>query len=51
MHKIHAGEWPTPWAVALEYGGVGEPFAWRTDKRFLAEQVPRLFEMVKKTAD
>jgi len=47
MQNIRAGDWPTPWTVALEYGGIGEHFAWRTDKRALAEQVPRLYEMVK----
>ena len=47
MQRIRAGEWRTPWTVALEYGGVGEPFKWRTDKRVLEEQVPRLFKMVR----
>jgi hypothetical protein len=47
MQRIRAGDWATPWTVALEYGGVGEPFKWRTEKRVLAEQVPRLYEMVK----
>jgi uncharacterized protein (UPF0276 family) len=47
MQKIRAGDWARPWTVAFEYGGVGEPFAWRTDKRVLAEQVPRLWELVK----
>jgi len=46
IEKIRSGDWPTPWTVALEYGGIGEHFRWRTDKRVLAEQVPRLWEMV-----
>jgi uncharacterized protein (UPF0276 family) len=47
LRRIRAGDWATPWTVALEYGGVGEPFRWRTEKRVLAEQVPRLYELVK----
>ena len=47
MQRIRAGDWPTPWTVALEYGGIGEPYRWRTEKRVLAEQVPRLYEMVR----
>ena len=48
MQRIRAGGWATPWTVAFEYGGVGEPFRWRSEKRVLAEQVPRLWEMVKR---
>ena len=44
--RIRSGDWATPWTVALEYGGVGEPFRWRTEKRVLAEQVPKLWEAV-----
>src|SRR5688500_5902491 len=48
VQRIRSGDWATPWTVALEYGGVGEAFLWRSDKSVLAEQVPRLWEMVKK---
>ena len=47
MSRIRAGDWATPWTVAFEYGGIGEPFKWRTEKRVLAEQVPKLYEMVR----
>ena len=47
LDHIRAGAWPAPWTVALEYGGVGEPFKWRSEKRVLEEQVPRLYEMLK----
>ena len=47
MQRIRAGDWATPWTVALEYGGIGEHFKWRTEKRVLAEQVPRLWDAVK----
>jgi uncharacterized protein (UPF0276 family) len=48
MDRIHAGEWPAPWTVALEYGGIGEPFKWRSEKSALAEMVPRLYDVVHK---
>jgi uncharacterized protein (UPF0276 family) len=48
IRKIHAGNWATPWTVALEYGGIGEAFRWRSEKSVLAEQVPRLYEMVRR---
>src|SRR5688572_6720294 len=46
LERIRGGAWPRPWAVALEYGGTGAPFAWRTDPKVIEEQVPRLYEMV-----
>jgi uncharacterized protein (UPF0276 family) len=46
MSRIRGGEWATPWTVAFEYGGIGKPFEWRSEKRVLAEQVPRLRELV-----
>ena len=50
LDRVRAREWATPWTVALEYGGVGEPFKWRTERRVIEEQVPRLFDMVKSAA-
>ena len=47
LDHIRAGRWPTPWTVALEYGGVGEPFKWRSERRVIEEQVPRLYGMVR----
>lgn len=46
LERIRSGAWSTPWCVALEYGGVGKPFAWRSEKRIIAEQLPRLYELV-----
>lgn len=48
FQRIHAGDWPAPWVVALEYGGVGPKFAWRSDPAAIAEQVVRLQEMASK---
>ena len=46
LERIRSKEWGAPWMLAFEYGGVGAPFAWRTDPAVIAEQVPRLYEMV-----
>lgn len=48
LDEIATGRWPKPWCTALEYGGTGPAFAWRTDKQIIREQVPRLAAMVKK---
>jgi uncharacterized protein len=50
MANIRSGAWAKPWTVAFEYGGIGKPFAWRTDASVIAEQVPRLYDLVKSTA-
>lgn len=42
MQRISAGAWPVPRFVALEYGGIGPVFAWRTDSEVLAGDLPRL---------
>jgi uncharacterized protein (UPF0276 family) len=44
--RIRRGDWARPDIVAFEYGGVGEKFEWRSDPAVIAEQVPRLFELV-----
>lgn len=46
MERIRQGEWARPWMLALEYGGVGEKFAWRSDKAVIAEQVPRVYATI-----
>jgi hypothetical protein len=48
LERIDPGDWARPWTVALEYGGVGEPFKWRSDRAALEAMVPRLYEMVKR---
>lgn len=40
--QIRSGAWKKPRMVAFEYGGVGDVFRWRTDGRYLLEQVPKL---------
>ena len=46
MHEIRRAAWDRPWVVALEYGGEGEPFKWRSDATVLESNLPRLHEMV-----
>jgi hypothetical protein len=41
-----AGAWPAPSIVAFEYGGVGPVFEWRSDVDVLAEQLPRLRDVL-----
>jgi len=40
--QIRSHAWKEPRIVAFEYGGVGDIFNWRTDGRYLLDQVPRL---------
>jgi uncharacterized protein (UPF0276 family) len=47
--RIHQGDWPRPEMVSFEYGGVGERFEARTDPAMIAEQTPRLYEIVMST--
>ncbi|MBM7578167.1 multinuclear nonheme iron-dependent oxidase [Jeotgalibacillus terrae] len=47
VEKIRNGEWQKPWIAALEYGGVGPAFEWRSEEKVLAEQVPAFNTMVK----
>lgn len=43
LQRCRGGDWPEPWLLAFEYGGVGEKFEWRSDPSIIAGQVPRLF--------
>lgn len=44
--RVLAGAWPAPALIAFEYGGVGPVFEWRSDSDVLAEQLPRLYELL-----
>jgi hypothetical protein len=46
LKHIRSVEWSHPRLQAFEYGGVGEPFEWRSDPQVRLEQVPRLAEML-----
>jgi uncharacterized protein (UPF0276 family) len=45
MERIHSGAWGQPWGVALEYGGIGSNFNWRSKAEVLAVDVPRLYAL------
>ncbi|MFO7900745.1 MAG: DUF692 family protein [Planctomycetota bacterium] len=47
LDRIRAGEWARPWVLAFEYGGVDVPEIYRADDAVLAEQVPRLLQLVR----
>lgn len=47
LAQIRAGKWRAPETMAFEYGGVGEKFAWRSERAVIAAQAPRLFELAK----
>ena len=50
LSRIGRGDWTSPWVVALEYGGTGEGFGWRSDPDVIASQVPRLRRLVGSSA-
>lgn len=45
MGRIERGEWARPVTVALEYGGTGPMFEWRSESDVIAAQVPRLYAL------
>jgi uncharacterized protein (UPF0276 family) len=46
LDRIRSGAWAKPWMVAFEYGGIGEPFKWRSRIDVIEQQTPRLYEAV-----
>ena len=48
LEQVRRGAWGAPWAVALEYGGVGPLWEASTDAAVLREQVPRLRDLVRR---
>jgi uncharacterized protein (UPF0276 family) len=47
LEQVDRGHWGDPWITTLEYGGVRGVWELLTDRAMLAEQVPRLYHMVK----
>jgi uncharacterized protein (UPF0276 family) len=47
MELAHSGAWGQPWIVTFEYGGVSALYQAVTDVDVLAEQIPRLYTLVK----
>jgi len=46
LERIRQGEWPRPWLLAFEYGGVGEKFTWRTSAQEIEIQGNRIYRQV-----
>lgn len=46
LARIEEGTYPRPWCVALEYGGIGPIYDWRSDPDVIAEQLPMLHTLV-----
>ena len=44
--RLRSGVWPLPEVVALEYGGIGPMFAWRSESAVIAADVPRLYHLL-----
>ena len=47
LQHIRSEDWASPWMVAFEYGGIGEPFKWRSNIDVIEQQTPRLYDAVK----
>ncbi len=46
VERLRNGDWPRPWMLAFEYGGVGEKFAWRSDPQVIETQGQRLWNKI-----
>lgn len=47
LDNVQSGNWSKPWSVSCEYGGVGEPFRWRSRADVIAREAPRMLAMVR----
>jgi hypothetical protein len=47
MAQLHTQAWQQPWVVTFEYGGVGSLWGAVTERDVLAEQIPRLYKLIK----
>lgn len=47
LECIQLRHWSSPWLLSFEYGGVGEPFEWRSDPGVISAQVPELYEHIR----
>lgn len=50
LDNIARGDWPEPWALALEYGGMGADFVIRSSSEVLTADVPRLRALMERAA-
>lgn len=47
LGRIAEGTWGRPLTVALEYGGIGPMFEWRSEAATIAADAPRLYAMLR----
>jgi len=47
IQHIRGGEWPKPWLLAFEYGGVGEKFASRSEPLVIEVQTARIHNVIR----
>lgn len=47
LDNIREGRWSEPWSVSCEYGGIGQPFRWRSKREVIAVEAPRMVEMIR----
>lgn len=47
LDNIRDGHWSEPWSVSCEYGGIGQPFRWRSERDVIAREAPRMLEMIR----
>lgn len=50
IERIRSGEWAHAWLLTLEYGGVGEKYAHRSDPEVISAQVPRLRSIIERAS-
>jgi uncharacterized protein (UPF0276 family) len=50
IEQIQSGAWGQPLIVALEYGGISPLWEAITDRAALLDQVPRLYELIRKAS-
>ncbi len=50
LEHIRQGEWPMPWMLAFEYGGVGGKFTEHSDSHVIETQASRLSQLLKSLA-
>ncbi len=46
MDRVRDGVAQTPRFVSYEYGGIGAPFGWRSERAVIARDVPKMYGMV-----
>jgi uncharacterized protein (UPF0276 family) len=46
LERIASGAWARPWVIALEYGGVGPTFDWRSDPTTLRQDLNHLAHLM-----